>query len=185
MSQADSAKVILLDCTFLTGPTLDLLAPNSFIIISLISVKTLKWPYFYSWHLLDNIFIKAKKIRDSNITKSQNKYRLVLKKSQFKILDKVEIFPLYTVEKFKFSEFLLDDENGTYLSSLKLFLLYIMLLKKWSVFHQIKPVSIVWKHFFDLVTLCSAEAVELWKWSCSQSHKSPLLLQYQQKVQNT
>ena len=56
---------------------------------------------------------------------------------------------------------------------------------KWRIFDQTKPFSLLWKHIFDLETLCSAEAVELWKWSCSQSHKSPLLLQYQQKVQNT
>ena len=56
-------------------------------------------------------------------------------------------------------------------------------------FLEIKCISLIQcyenKFSFGNTALCSAEAVELWKWSCSQSHKSPLLLQYQQKVQNT
>ena len=32
-------------------------------------------------------------------------------------IEKIRIFPLCPVEKFKFSEFLLDDKNATYLSS--------------------------------------------------------------------
>ena len=39
-------------------------------------------------------------------------------------IPKIRISPLCTLEKFKFSEFLLDDKNATYFSSFKLFLLY-------------------------------------------------------------
>ena len=54
--------------------------------------------------------------RDSN-SESLNSLKLYLLLYHPAKIPKIRIFPLSTVEKFKFSEFLLDDKGATYLSS--------------------------------------------------------------------